>query len=273
MIAEDRSKHAIIVLCHRLPDQVRALQESLSGPRILTFLHVDARVNYNKFVAQSSVLVQKREECQWGSLGTVLATLNAFRQIVQSDQIKTVSLISGQDISLRSSQDLALALDECKVPWMDFDWTEDRRRYRYRYHHIMVEGKIARLLSRIRIGFRINDRNPRTLPAGLSFKCGSAWWTLPIEIVRNILQYCDSHPEVLSFFRSTSIPDEMFFQIIVSAVYDGPISSSRRYIDWSRGGAHPAVLDYTDIQRARSSSAIFARKVDIAITPDIFLQR
>jgi hypothetical protein len=56
----------------------------------------------------------------------------------------------------------------------------------------------------------------RKIPLGLVPHGGSNWWCLTRSAVEYVHQFLLTHPQVSNYFRSSFLPDEMFFQTILS---------------------------------------------------------
>lgn len=98
---------------------------------------------------------------------------------------------------------------------------------------------------------------------------GWQWWCLTHECAQYVLNYVDANRDVVRFFRSTSIPDETFFQtIIANSEFAHTLSpglargviSGNHYIRWSE--SKPCVLREDDFAALTASEACFARKLD-----------
>jgi hypothetical protein len=140
----------------------------------------------------------------------------------------------------------------------------------------------------------------RRFPEAMVSYGGSGWWMLTDEAVKYILKYADERTDVVSFFRYTEAPDEMFFHTILlnsplaknvngyssydvlmqkwKKILDGcPDKISRyekgneirkdhesfnlRYIDWDPRRERPAILDESDYKSLSKSECFFARKM------------
>jgi hypothetical protein len=76
----------------------------------------------------------------------------------------------------------------------------------------------------------------------------------------------------VNFFKYVFIPDEIFFQTIIlnSPFKENVIDNDLRCIDWSgRGGFRPTIWCKDDLEELSKSAALFARKFDTNVDPDI----
>ncbi len=94
---------------------------------------------------------------------------------------------------------------------------------------------------------------------------------MPHECARDVVEFVDSSPRFVKFFRHVQVPDEMFFQTVVHALprsYE--VRPNLTYTRWtSSDRLSPDVLSRTDLPAAASSGAFFARKFDLRRDPDV----
>ena len=91
------------------------------------------------------------------------------------------------------------------------------------------------------------------------------WWCLTKECVAYIDRFVQEHPAYIRYFRKVFIPDESFFQSIVSnsPYSDRVISDDLRYTDWENPNPlYPRTLESSDFARLMASPKLLARKFD-----------
>jgi hypothetical protein len=107
-------------------------------------------------------------------------------------------------------------------------------------------------------------RRAKQTPFGRNFRCygGSYWHTIRRRCVTYLLEFCESRPDVVRYFRSVLIPDESFTQtVLVNAPGFNFVNDNRRYYDMraSRHG-HPKILNESDETEFLGKTYVFARK-------------
>lgn len=114
----------------------------------------------------------------------------------------------------------------------------------------------------------------RKMPANLTAVGRSQWMSLTIDSVEFILKYLHTNPGVVRFFKLTWAPDEMLFQtILYNSRFRGTMTHNNlRYIDWSEGKPSPKVLTMNDLEMIVASKALFARKFDMNLHPELLEQ-
>lgn len=256
------TRHSILIIVHRDPQQVRRLVERLRHPRVDLWLHVDAKVDAAPYLLEGVRLVRPRLAVDWAGFSCVAATLSWLRASATGDA-STFTLLTGQDYPLRPIEAIVESLEADTAGRMDFSTSGEDRRWRYRtlWLHPRELGSLHGVAMRIARALWHRDRSCRDLPRGLDFASGSAYWTLRAAEARWVLSFLGNRPEVERFFRHTFAPDEMFFHSILAASpFRRELQPPLRHIDWSAGGSHPRTLGVQDFEALCASTALFARK-------------
>lgn len=256
-------RHSILLIVHRDPRQVRRLVERLRHPDVDLWMHVDAKVDIEPFRAQGVRQLARRVPVSWSGFGCVRTTLAWLREAMEGTEAARFTILTGQDYPLRPVGEIVERLREGSGDRVDFtDGGEDRR---WRYERLWIypgEHRPARrLLLRAARKLWYRDRSCRSLPAGLAFASGSAYWTLGRESVAWMLDFLARRPDVERFFEHTFAPDEMFFHTLLrSSPRLATIEPAVHHIDWSGGGAHPKWLGMEDLPSMKAGGGLFARK-------------
>jgi hypothetical protein len=100
-------------------------------------------------------------------------------------------------------------------------------------------------------------------PFELQFKCfyGDHWFTGNRKVAEILLNPTDKHMQLRRHLRLRACSDECNYQTVLANTSGLKISkATRRFAEWSSGGAHPRVLGLNDLPSIISSKAHFARK-------------
>jgi hypothetical protein len=263
-------KIAHLILAHNQPAQLDRLIKRLAHPDADVYIHLDLKTAMVDFTHLQNLpnvfFIKNRVKVYWGSYNIVQATLNGFKEILNSGQkYEFVNLLSGQDYPLTSAQNIHSYLsDHQGVAFMNYlkfdpDWTEAIPRIEeYHFNTLQIKGRYA--LQKI-----VNKILPtRKLPNGLIPVGRSQWFTIPLDCVDYILKYWDSNPHLRRFIKFTWAPDEFVFQTILynSEYRARMINDDLRYIDWSEGGVSPRTLTIADAGALLASEKLFGRKFD-----------
>ncbi|CCE02119.1 beta-1,6-N-acetylglucosaminyltransferase [Bradyrhizobium sp. STM 3809] len=269
------TKLAFFILCHKAPRQVIRLIERLRDNGATFVIHVDKRTGAEVYqdlqtlseqLPRQVFLCRERHRCYWGRFGIVSATLSCMREaIARQLAFDRAFLLSGQDYPIKSIGQIRAKLDQ--HPNTEFiesflvdepnRWTEAKGEHNainrvlywtlsFRSRHIQIKWR-----RRFPLGFR---------PHG-----GSMWWCLSRDCIAYVDSFVRQNPAYVRYFKTVFIPDESFFQSLLSnsPFRDRIVSDDLRYADWDNPNPlYPRTLDMDDAERLRASPKLFARKFD-----------
>jgi hypothetical protein len=273
---------AYIVLAHSLPRQLCRLVERLDGDQNLFLVHVDRRAPQEVFAealrglgSNPRVVFLPRRSSRRTTFALVAAPLEALRTLIGRDHpFDYAILLSGQDYPIKPQRSLGELLAEdpeaCFLhafPIEDpehSDWPPHAT-FRYRNWHLGLGSR--------RWSLPLNRR----IPSGRVPYGGSMYWALPRSAVEYMLATVEREPRLVTFFKHTFVPDEMFFQTILmnSPLRDrvtslaAPDCYGLHHIDWQPNRDRPETLGISTLPALRSSPAFFARKFDASVDDDV----
>ncbi len=259
---------AHLLLVHVMNDQLIRLVNSLQHENYHVFIHIDKKAPIEPFLQleknNKATLVKNRVFVNWGGYSIVQATLNGFEEIIAAkEHYDIVNLLSGQDYPIKNinyiydfyKQNANTAFIETRNVFND--WTEAIPRItKYHFPDDRLPGSV--IFEQV-LGFILPKRK---MPYSLIPVGRSQWFTLPIECVEYILNYINEHPKIISFFKYTWAPDELFFStILFNSKHKEIIANNNlRYIDWAAGTPSPKVLTIAEAETLKKSECLFARK-------------
>src|SRR5579862_5701839 len=164
----------------------------------------------------------RRVRVRWGEWSIVAARLNCLEEIQAAGwEPDYVYLASGMDYPIRPSSELVAFLERNRgkefiesVPADGPNWVKtgpQKERYQYRFYFNWREQRY-----RFEVLFALQKflGLKRNVVRGMAPYIGSQWWVLSWDTLKQVLQLAHQ-PDVLGFFRTTLIPDELFFQTLV----------------------------------------------------------
>ena len=262
---------AYLILCHAHPEQLGRLCQQLDQNDACLYIHVDANTSATQFAQMQAVVPAgarfiTREHCRWGGFSLVSASLQLIRAAL-ADECDYMVLLSAQDYPLKTAGQIAKKLEQASG-YIEFRRQPDPEfdiRYRYQnYHPELLKGTLAgRLLQKIQRPLHRAGLLKRSLPAPLqAIYSGSQWWCLSARACQALISFCDSHPAVVKFFRSTLVPDEMFVQTILLHTFIAGelVNDSLHQLEWETGAWSPRTFNLSDLPGLLTSPALFARK-------------
>jgi len=265
----------VAVLSHRdAPLLQRLVDRVLEGDRTVALVHHDPRGEPHGLRPNDRVvLVPDPQPCDWGRMNFAQAMVRCLDEALHHvPDVEWILLTSGQDYPVRhmraieadlSSSDADAMLRFFKVaahpdpgehPWQ----TRCRRRY---LHRLRLPG------SRRSIPF------PRKSPFtdGLDLFVSDTWVNLRRPAAERIVSNRASLRHVESYLSRCANPDEaLLATLLLNGAGDlRVVNNRRRFIKWTEGQPHPALLDAADVPAILDSDAYFARKVDSRLTSDV----
>ena len=221
---------AFLLLCHKRADRVLEQARVLTSLGDYVAIHIDGRANaefartlHEGLRGNDNVIFADRVKCGWGEWSLVQATLNMVKAADKAFADAThFFLMSGDCMPIKPAHYIRQALDNASRDYIEHaDFFEDNwiktglKEERLIYRHWFNERKNKRLFylslaAQQRLGLT------RNIPKGLRMRIGSQWWVLRRETIRKILDLTRKRHDIMRFFRTTWIPDETFFQTLVT---------------------------------------------------------
>lgn len=262
-------KVAHLILTYTSPQLTERLIQAIAHPQFDFYIHVDKKFSIEPYLYLKKYanvyFIQDREDVRWAGYNTIKATFKCIKEIVSSGiEYGYINFLSGQDYPIKSAEYMLNFFERNKgkqfieFQSIDREWIEAQPRItKYHFTNFTFKG-------RHRIEWLVNLLTPkRKMPQHLQPYGRAMFWMMEPERAMYVVKFVEEHPQLERFFLFTWGSDEFVFQTILmnSPYKDELVNNHYRYIDWSAGGAHPKVLDITDIDRLKASNDLFARKV------------
>ncbi|MBY8976075.1 glycosyl transferase [Rhodobacteraceae bacterium NNCM2] len=218
---------AYLLLAHKQPGRVIAQAGALTAHGDTVTIHYDRRASQADFntlrtglADNPNVVFAPRVKCGWGTWSLVRATLNMIRTAKRRFTGQThYYLISGdcyptksrsyidRFLERQSDKDFIEAKDFFAESWIRTGLTTERLFYRHWFNEREQKWLFDTSLD-LQMKLGLARKTPERLPIHI----GSQWWLLRAGTVDAILDKMKQRPEIERFFRTTWIPDEIFFQ-------------------------------------------------------------
>ncbi len=275
-----------IILAYKLPGQMARMIRRLSdGNQTYFYIHVDKTFDMQPFQHACEGIPNlffltgnDRVHSYWGDYGTIQATLNAMKRIVEDGRKGMIILLSGQDYPIRSNAEIDAFLDahsDCdfsfhfELPsatrWAQTNGGMNRlKHYRVSLHR---PGRAVQSVEIRPLDFSLKNLkqclmlavfrplmafralqfllSPRKIPACLKYYGGETWWAMRVTSAAAILNYLSTHPEIAAFFRYVDIPEEIFFASLLKTLpesADAVLDTSLRLICWDQKDSSSPLL-------------------------------
>jgi hypothetical protein len=283
---------AYLILAHRSPSLVRRLISRLASPESCFFVHVDRKSEFGPFrwvldeFNDKQLRLYQKIDTRWGEYSLVEATLFLLREAQRhAPHAHRYILLSGQSYPIKPRSSIETIFEEAhQASYIEADVLPDRLRHRVDRHYFSVRGwqrvyppfqapttSRERLLNSI---FKAIFKMPRSFPRSLTPHYGSQWWCLSRRAAEYVTDFVEQRPDFVRFQRHSHVPDEMFFQTILSSgpedIVGGLVNRDLNFTIWEGDDQpSPAVLGARHFERLRASDCLFARKFEFTTETEI----
>ena len=206
---------AVVLLAHDKPRLLRRLVEALDT--IPVFLHIDARVPGEQHAELTRDLPARvrpvpRFASDWATYQLVEAELAGYREALEHTDAEHIVMLTGADYPLVSAERLVARLAGLRgASWADV-W-----RLPVKFWGPM--GGYDRFIfrNRVRDRKRVWSLWPRRWPPGLRPAGGSQLKILARHHVERLLELVDTQPDLVEYFRTVWIPDEVMLPSLLAS--------------------------------------------------------
>ncbi|MBQ6971380.1 MAG: hypothetical protein IJP86_03380 [Synergistaceae bacterium] len=286
--SKQASKQACLILAYK-PDLVfRTLIQMLDHPKNDIFIHMDAKTasydpaDTEALVKHSRVVHVPRIRVQWGAYSQVEADMLMLEAATSQGHYGHYHILSNACLPIKTQDEIAAffeahhGVEFVSFPSETFTFSsEERVRYYYPFQEIKgrkgslpvrAMAKLALILQKI---LHVH-RNK-----GIKFQKGGDWFSITDELARYALS---KREWIRAVFHDTYIPTEEFMHtLIINSHFSNRLfrvealtlglPQHMRLIDWKRG--EPYTFRLSDLEEIQKSPAMFARKFDEAVDPEI----
>ncbi|TAL48499.1 MAG: family 14 glycosyl transferase [Methylovulum sp.] len=273
-------KLAFIILAHNDPGNLFRLVKRLTVDNDLAIVHWDkknpldlqaAAKDYLDRPALARLRFARRVAVEWGRWSMVEATLAGMQELEQSGEaVDYVVLLSGADYLIKPVGALKSFLRrnggkeyiECVDPDTDPWVVQGLVKERFLHHHWFNWRDNPRLFdwslkTQKKLGLK------RKVPENLKPHFGSQWWALTWPTLQQVLA-ASRRGAIRQFFKTTWVPDEMFFQTIVASIVpkESIVSSGLTFYHFTHQGK-PLVFYNDHFDFLAKQDYFFARKLSV----------
>nr|WP_144918159.1 beta-1,6-N-acetylglucosaminyltransferase [Moraxella osloensis] len=266
-------KHALLIQAHQ--DISYFIKLAKIQPSVNFYVHVDAKSDYfpNAETAQLAnvFLLKDRITVRWGGFSQIEATLKLFETAFANEDNAYFHLLSGEDVVLQPFEVIEKQWQQ-RFDFQAMMTCEMAPQYAYRF--IMdsphADSDWQRQLTG-KIITKLQQGVAKVKPYHSSIYFGSQWFSVTRADWEKIMPFTDEYSD---FFRQKLVPDEHFFQTLITEKLTNQIrlsNDNRRQIIFDKNvnnGNSPIYLDLLKLEQAKFDGYWFARKVkkDVALT-------
>lgn len=260
---------ANLILTYNDPEQTERMIKNMVHEDFDFYIHVDKKSDIEPFLFIKALpnvyFIKNRVKVTWAGFSTVKAIFSSIKELVGSGvKYDFINLMSGQDYPIKPAALIAEVLRQnigkelIHLEDIRNEWQEGLIRME---NYFLADYTFK---GRYTIEKVINFIMPkRKLPHNLHPYGRSMFWMLSPEAAMFVVKRVEKDRKLQKFFSLCWGTDEFVFHTILmdSPFKERIINNNYRYIDWSRGGAHPKILDENDFAPIEQSEALFIRKV------------
>ncbi|WP_339315688.1 beta-1,6-N-acetylglucosaminyltransferase [Paenibacillus sp. FSL R10-2734] len=273
---------AYVILCHKNPEQINMLIDSLTNDSVEFFLHVDHKSGIEADITHRNDIhfVDESMDVQWGHYSQIECILKCFALIKAHGEFSYIHIISGQDLPLSSNEAIHDFFKEnqgkefvkyLQLPSASETWGcyERVSVYYPRFLISRTRRMTAIRMRYIKLVMSVPFLQRRLHPLPKALYKGSNWMSITGECMEYIMDFIAASPEYVQFFKNTLCGDEIFFHTIIlnSAFKNNVRNEIKRYTDWETGPEYPRTLTVEDYDRITSTGTecFWGRKFDLDI--------
>ena len=266
-------KHALLIQAHQ--DISYFIKLAKIQPNVNFYVHMDAKSRdfpkTDLANLANVVLLSDRVSVRWGGFSQIEATLKLFETAFAHEDNAYFHLLSGEDVVLQPFEVIEKQWQQ-RFGFQAMMTCEMAPQYAYRF--IMdsphADSDWQRQLTS-KIITKLQQGVAKVKPYHSAIYFGSQWFSVTREDWEKIVPFIDEYSD---FFRHKLVPDEHFFQTLITEKLTNQIrlsNDNRRQIIFDKNvnnGNSPIYLDLLKLERAKFDGYWFARKVkkDVALT-------
>lgn len=260
-----------LIQAHKDVNQLNKLISLLVSKNSKIFVHLDKKWDLDLSILNKAIyVVEPRIDVTWGDWSQVEASSISLKMIEKEvPNYNHVVFISGQDFPLYSNETIQQYLKP-NTDYIHFQeisktgWACESRFEAFHYHGHSLLLKFGYVILN-KLGVK------RKMPNNLKPFGGAGWWCLTQSTIKAILNYIEKNPQLISFFKTTQCPDELFFQTVIcnSRLSSTLVNNHMRFIKFIEGKSNPEILTINDLDSLFLAKAIFARKMDTELSDEL----
>lgn len=277
-------KIAFLILCHKKPNQINKLINTLNDKDVSFFMHVDKKSDIsskiNKYDNVFFVENTKRVDVKWGDLSMISATQNLIEESLNCDvKFDYYWLLSGEDFPIKKIDEIKSFLSANKgknfiniIDKNSGEYKKLRKRNDLYYPKWMMKRDKIAIIFKFAYMFMTGGLSKTIFlkrKSEIEFYYGSQWWVFTYDCINYIYNELNQS-NLLQFYRNSLVPDESVYQtVFMNSEYAKTKADKLTYVYWEKNSNHPKTFRMEDYEELMSNDKYMARKFDENIDNDI----
>lgn len=292
-----------IILAFDNPNQIKRLIFSLNSESVFFYIHVDRKVDQSPFELSliefnnlKFVDTNNRNEISWGDNKMVKSILSLLKLVNEYHKVGYCVLLSNNDYPIKSNFEIRkyfinnygtsfIAINQLhpesnifiqRLKSYKFELSKKRKDlvlvpsiWEKSFYSIKNLISIKRIIAAKQFFNLRKILLKRKHPFGIVAYWGSPWWSIPIDIINEILEFCDNNSKFVKFHEETFISDEIFFQSLLFHLNKTDKINTKfdvrcTYMKFKENESSPEIFHESDFQEIINlpDRFLFARKFD-----------
>ncbi|MDH3069557.1 beta-1,6-N-acetylglucosaminyltransferase [Akkermansia sp. N21169] len=269
------NKQAILITAYQEFVRVVEICKIFQHPQFVIYIHIDkksfvpAEIKQKLSSFSNVILLDNRWKTNWGGLNLSKAILQMMIECLKDEDVFYSHVIDESSFPIKNIEHFIYYVGKHKNNQMidiyqsSNNWEMHRRMNYYHFCDIFnLKKRYQKTIYHyiLKIQYAINIRRKK---ASFDLYKGESTFSLNRDCMDYVIKYIHSHPKFISRFKYTFAADEeIFASIVANSPFRNSIIDNHRYIDWNgfRNGNIPAILDESDYENIKESTALFARK-------------
>ncbi|MGE0088162.1 MAG: beta-1,6-N-acetylglucosaminyltransferase [Bacteroidales bacterium] len=282
-------KKAYLLLVHKNPTQINSLiNQILIDNDAFVFVHVNKlneNIKSSIILHQRVIILRNNIDVHWGNESILDALIILLRTAFDYDvNFEYYSIRTGQDLQVKNKIDQFLIQNKGQIflnpihikennifyGHFSINWPKQTKRlYDSKLNIFRIYRKALLILNFIKSNILYTKNH---LPNNMKLYWGRFWGFYPKDVVEYILDFIESNDVVFQRFRTSLVPEEMFFHtIIMNSDFRKRVVFNDLCALVGHRNNHPTVVTINDVNEINKKECFFARKFDNQVDNEVIL--
>lgn len=283
-----------VILAHKNPKQLGRLINLIMNENTFCFIHLDKKVDIKLFehlsINNDVHFVNKRVVCHWGKYSLVQATINAFNEVYDFIENKSLNsyhciLLSGQDLPLTSNINIDNFLFKNKevsffhywsLPydkWWDGGMFRILNLYFFDFQKFGKQNRmINKLIRRLGMQSILPFNRLKSFDSSIEIYGSSQWFILNHKALESMVNNEVILKNLGKAFKYSFAPDELLFITFFKYIQEKEMLNIKNkqttFVKFDAYEPNPKFLEIRDVKQDFQDHILFGRKFDDSKNPE-----
>lgn len=231
-------KIAYLVLAHTDSKHIKRLSKILTvGNNNKVFIHLDKKINLNEFQKECPEedrisYIKNRVKVYWAGFSSIEATINSFKEILESKEFDRIVILQGLDYPIKSNEYINEFFEKNKdIEFIKaFNETENKdiknlHKYCF-FWYLDKDNFFKKLINKVntillKMKILIKFKKPYIIIDNKKYELYRGWAHISLtkEAVKYIVEFHENNDKFNKYFKTVYASDESYFHTII---YNSP---------------------------------------------------